>query len=185
MSFNKLVIYKNVISGIIAPHGMTDLFHAHQNNKINELLSINIACSSCSIILNKIHDPFILDSFFLLSSIIHFRHDMPNIFPSSNYSISLIMIMVSIFLNHDIFFIYMILCHVPHHYYMNKDIIKKNMVLNLATLIVTTIFFLCISHKFNIFESSFIFDLSKGIIISHILYEEMYIHNNNTLITFT
>ena len=181
MSFNKIIIYKNIISGIIAPHGITDLFHARKNNKIRELLSINIACTSSSIFLNTIHDPCrILDSLFLISSVIHFRHDMPVIFPNSDYSISLLMLLVSIFLNHDIFFVYMLLSHVPHHYYMNKDIIKKNIRFNLVILLLTTISFVYCSHIFNIFDSLFAFDLSKGVIISHVLYEELYIHKNNT-----
>ena len=32
----------------------------------------------------------------------------------------------------------------------------------------------------NVFDSVPLFDLSKGVIISHILYEELYIHKNNT-----
>lgn len=181
MLFNNLAVYQNIISGIIAPHGITDLFHARQNNRIKELLAINIACATSSILLNTVHDPFtILDSSFFISSVIHFRHDMPVIFPNSDYSLSLIMLLFSIFFNHDIFFAYMLLSHVPHHYYMNKDIIKENINFNLGLLLLTTISCIYGSNVFNIFDSLFVFDLSKGFVISHILYEELYIHKNST-----
>ena len=180
MLFHNLVIYKNIISGIIAPHGITDLFHARQNNRMKELLSINIACTSSSILLNTLHDPYsILDSSFLISSVVHFRHDMPIIFPKSDYISSILLIYFSIFYNHDIFFAYMLLCHLPHHYYMNKNVIKENINFNLSALLLTTISFICSSHILNVFDSSIAFDLSKGIVISHTLYEELYIHKNN------
>ena len=66
MLFPSVIIYQNIISGIIAPHGITDLFHAKQTNHMKQLLSINVACASSSMFLNTIHDPyFILDSSFL------------------------------------------------------------------------------------------------------------------------
>ena len=106
MLFNNFVIYQNIISGIIAPHGMTDYFHARQNNYMRELFSINVACASSSLVLNAVHDPYsILDASFLISSVVHFRHDMPKIFPNSEYTSSLILICLSIFYNHDIFFL--------------------------------------------------------------------------------
>ena len=78
---------------IIAPHGITDLFHAKQNHYMKQLLSINIACASSSMFLSTIHDPyFILDASFFISSLIHFRHDMPKVFPSSNYISSFLLL---------------------------------------------------------------------------------------------
>ena len=181
MLFHNIATYQNIISGIIAPHGMTDLFHARQNNYVKQLLSINIACASSSLMLNTIHDPyFILDASFLISSIIHFRHDMPQVFPNSEYSTSLLLVFLSLFYNHDIFFVYMLIFHVPHHYYMNKDVIKENMNFNIGILLLTTISCLSGIRVFDIFDSSLLIDLSKGIVISHILYEELYIHKNNS-----
>ena len=181
MLFHNPIIYQNIISGIIAPHGITDLFHARQNNYMKQLLSINIACASSSMLLSTIHDPyFILDSSFFISSLIHFRHDMPKVFPSSNYVSSFLLLMTSICYNHDIFFLYMLLTHVPHHYYMNKNVIKENAKFNLSLLFLTTISCLYGSHAFNIFDSTFMYNLSQGIVISHIIYEELYIHKNRT-----
>ena len=188
MLFPNVVVYQNIISGIIAPHGITDLFHAKQNHHMKQLLSINVACASSSMFLSTIHDPyFILDSSFFISSLIHFRHDMPKVFPGSNYVTSFLLLMTSICCNHDLFFVYMLLCHVPHHYYMNKDVIKENIKFNIPLLALTTFISLYCSHVFNIFDSTFMYDVSKGIVISHILYEELYIHknrNNTTLIQF-
>ena len=181
MLFHNIATYQNIISGIIAPHGMTDLFHARQNNYVKQLLSINIACASSSLMLNTIQDPyFILDTSFLISSVIHFRHDMPQVFPKSEYSTSLFLVFISLFYNHDIFFVYMLFFHVPHHYYMNRNVIKENINMNVGILILTTMTSLFGNHMINAFDSSLIFDLSKGVIISHILYEELYIHKNNS-----
>lgn len=181
MLFHNIAIYQNIISGIIAPHGITDLFHAKQNNCVNQLLSINIACASSSLLLNTIHDPYcLLDASFFISSVIHFRHDMPQVFPKSDYSTSLLLLLSSIFYNHDIFFIYMLFVHVPHHYYMNRNVIKEQLNLNISILILMTTISLYGTHIVNVFDSLLLFDLSKGVIISHILYEELYIHKNNT-----
>ena len=74
----------------------------------------------------------------------------------------------------------MLLSHVPHHYYMNRNIIKENIKYNLGVLFITTLSCVYCTHIFDIFHSSLAFDLSKGIVISHIVYEEMFIHQNNT-----
>lgn len=151
---------------------------------MKQLLSINVACASSSMFLNVIHDPyFILDSSFLISSVIHFRHDMPKVFPNSEYGISLLLLLTSICYNHDIFFVYMLLSHVPRHYYMNKNVIKENMKFNISLLFLTTISFLYVSHTFNVFDSTIIYNLLQGIVISHVLYEELYIHKNRTNMT--
>ena len=184
MLFHNIAIYQNIISGIIAPHGITDLFHAKQNNHMNQLLSINVACASSSLILNTIQDPYcLLDASFFISSVIHFRHDMPQVFPKSDYSTSLLLILLSLFYNHDIFFVYMLFIHVPHHYYMNRNVIKGNIYFNVGILILSTMTSLLGAHIINVFDSVPLFDLSKGVVISHILYEELYIHKNNTNIT--
>jgi hypothetical protein len=61
---------------------------------------------------------------------------------------------------------------------MNKDVIQKNIKFNVFLLALTTFMSLYCSHLFNIFDSTFMYDVSKGIVISHILYEELYIHKN-------
>ena len=67
-----------------------------------------------------------------------------------------------------------------HHYYMNKEIIQKNIKFNIPILMLTTFISLYCSNVFNIFDSTFIYNLSQGIVISHILYEELYIHKNRS-----
>jgi hypothetical protein len=73
------IIYQNIISTIIAPHGITDITHSIQENKIKELLSIysitNIANYYISYVNNNLQ--LLLNISFLYFSIIHFRHDMP------------------------------------------------------------------------------------------------------------
>ena len=63
---------------------------------------------------------------------------------------------------------------------MNKDVIQKNIKFNIPLLALTTFICLYGSHVFNIFDSRFMYDVSKGIVISHILYEELYIHKNHS-----
>ena len=65
MLFPNVVVYQNIISGIIAPHGITDLFHAKQNHHMKQLLSINVACASSSMFLHHSRPIFYIDASFL------------------------------------------------------------------------------------------------------------------------
>ena len=72
----------------------------------------------------------------------------------------------------------MVLLHVPNHYYFNRDIIKSNLNLNLSFILMFTLFLTWIGH-YQILFSSLFYSFYKGIVISHIIYQELYVHSNN------
>lgn len=176
MLFNPIV-YQNIISGIIAPHGMTDLFHSQQYNKTKELLLMNAGITASSFLLNTNNLSPILDSTFFISSIIHFRHDMPSInVPRYILSTSLILLSLQ---QPDFFFLYMVALHVPNHYKNNWKYIEFNKDTNLGILFLFTTLFLYITNQYNdLIDVNFISTLSKSGIISHIVYEETSIHKD-------
>lgn len=172
------IVYQNIISGIIAPHGMTDLFHSQQYNKTKELLLMNAGITITSFILNNNDLSPILDSSFFLSSIVHFRHDMPNIKMIPRYFLSTSLILLSL-QQPDLFFLYMIALHVPNHYKNNWKYIEYDKDKNIGILFLFTVIFLYITNQYNdLIDVNFISTLSKSGIISHIVYEETSIHKD-------
>ena len=70
----------------------------------------------------------------------------------------------------------MLFIHVPNHYKLNWTFFKKDKTFTASIITLTTIIFLLIGEKYdNLIYTSYMIDLFKGIIISHIVYEEMYI----------
>lgn len=61
---------------IIAPHGITDLIHAHHNDLIKPLLQIYGTTFTASQILHITHLDTATHILFAVASIAHFRHDL-------------------------------------------------------------------------------------------------------------
>ncbi len=179
----KPIIYKNIISTIIAPHGITDIIHAKENNNLKELFFLNSCMLSSSYYLTYINLNNIIDYLFIYSSIIHFSNDFYFKVKYKNLFISSVLLFISIYYNYDIFFTYMICWHVPKHYKTNYNIIKKNKLQNYIIIGLTTIIMYYLSIIIPITLYSKVFDISKAIIISHIIYEEKYIYNLHSSIT--
>ena len=177
----KPLLIKQLTTTIIGPHGITDLIHAERYNKLEELYRINALCAGTSLALPAIHLSPILDVAFLLASIVHFRRDMPVIINVPRYLLSTTFIAISILKCPELFFFFMVFIHVPRHYIMNADIIKKNMRNSFFLILATT---LTMGHMGTMLgESVYIetlINMSKGIVISHIVYEELFVHNRNT-----
>jgi len=75
--------------------------------------------------------------------------------------------------------IYMIFVHVPHHYMMNISYLKTQPILTSILILVSSIIFYEIGINIDdVFNNNLIIDISKGLIISHIIYGEKYIYNN-------
>lgn len=176
---HKPIIYTNIVSTIIAPHGITDIIHSYQQNKTKELLLVNTCVTTTSYLLS-LQDSLIniVDISFIISTIIHFRHDIHCILNVPKYIWSSLLLLISIYISHDLFYFYMCFIHVPKHYHFNIQYIKKNITINFLIILTTTFIsnnlFLLID---DIYDYPIILSISKGIIISHILYEELYIHN--------
>lgn len=175
---HKPFIYTNIVSTIIAPHGITDLIHSYQQNKTKELLFVNTGITTTSYLLSLHTDLlYILDISFMISSIIHFRHDMPCIFHIPKYIWCILLLLCSIYGSHDLFYVYMCIIHIPKHYHLNRHHIQQNIVVNMSIIIITT---LLLNHLNDFLYYPVLFNISKGIIISHIIYQELYIHYTYT-----
>ena len=76
----------------------------------------------------------------------------------------------------------MLISHVPNHYKTNWIYIKKNTHINVSFIILFTFFLTYIGLTYPyLYDSKMIFDISKGLVISHVIYNEIYIHNNITI----
>ena len=170
---------------IIAPHGVTDISHSIQTNNKFNLLAINgLMIGSTNLIINEYNLNNIIDFIFLTSSIIHFRHDMPNIIINNqkipNYLLCFILLLGIYFLNSDFIIYYMVLFHVPNHYNLNKSFVLKDLNFNLILISLVAMvsvyfdFYLC-----NEYIDNDIYNLIKAIIISHVIYQEKFVLNSN------
>ena len=175
-------IKNKILSGIVAPHGITDLIHATQTNKTQELLSLNTFCVLTSFGFSQNDITIgILNIAFVGTSIVHFRHDFPILY-KKNYQelqrVVLSFVSITLFIiNHNLFFYYMCLIHVPNHYYFNRRIINKNRVVNLSFILsFALLLFLFGAH--DIAFHPYLYPLYKGVVISHIIYQEAYVHNS-------
>ena len=99
-------IYKNILTTVIAPHGITDMIHAVQYNITSELLALNGAVLGASLIMAN-NAPMLLDGAFMAASVVHFRHDMPTIKYVPKSTLSTLLIGSSVLYDPNIFFLYM------------------------------------------------------------------------------
>ena len=177
----KPIILQKALSTVIAPHGITDLIHANQHNITTELLHINGFTMVYSHVLH-FTDQNILGTLFLLSSIIHFRHDMPRVLGIPRFIWS--SLLISLFSAYNMaFYPFMILIHVPNHYRINWQYIKKNMSRNLQFLFLFTLFSSFLGDfVFDKLLTGYVIDMAKGIVIAHIIYEELHIHKDLPLL---
>lgn len=174
-------ILQKAVSTVIAPHGITDLIHANQHNMTSELLQINGFTLVYSHVLH-FTDENVLATIFLLSSIIHFRHDMPRIFGIPRFIWS--SLLISLFASYpEVFFPFMVLLHVPNHYRINWKFIKKNLSRNIQFLFLFTLFSSFLGdYIFDNILTNYVIDMGKGVVIAHIIYEELHIHKDLPLL---
>jgi len=174
---NNLAIIKYSINGIIAPHGITDIIHAKQHILIPQLIKINTITILTSATLTNLNLIPLLDIIFITSSVIHFKRDFPIIKFIPRYIITSCFLLYSfLYSSYTLLLCYMLFIHVPNHYKLNWSFLKKDKKFTVSTITLTTIIFLLIGEKYdNLIYCSYMINLFKGVIISHIIYEEMYI----------
>lgn len=173
-----------IINTVIAPHGITDIGHSLITNNSKNLLKIygiNFTFTNLIININHLNDLMIYNLF--LFSIIHFRHDFKNININNliipNYVLSFITLFILNNMNSDFLIYYMALIHVPNHLNLNNFHIKKLLNLNVFLYIFTSIFCLYSYDNFNEFlNNEIVVNNIISIIISHIIYQELYILND-------
>jgi hypothetical protein len=169
-------------SAVIAPHGMTDLIHAENNDKVLQLFRINIVAVAASMLLHMMNMDGMTTAAFLTSSAIHFRHDFPikNEFLKLFASSALVMNAENIGV--ELFIIYMCFIHVPNHYKIYKPMIMDNMkkslfYISLCAIVATY----AVYSNVQLMYDENVFCISKALIVSHIVYEELYTKNNTIM----
>lgn len=166
-------------TAVIAPHGMTDLIHAENNNKVMQLFRINILCVASSMLFHVANFDTLTNVLFMTSSAIHFRHDFPVKNEFLKLSASSFLVLNSQRIGVEFFILYMCFIHVPNHYTIYKNMIKENFAKSFSYIsicaIVTTFYFY--SNGELMYDEN-IFTIGKALIISHIIYEELYTKNN-------
>lgn len=162
---------------IIGPHGITDLIYAIRKHKKTELIltyGATIFTFDILFVENRIN---IINTIFLFSSIVHFKHD----FPFEDEMLQLFTSALFVFNLHKIgmlpFLIYMSFIHVPNHYLTLNKLLKKNKVFSFLSISLIS-FILCVISINNptLIYESFYQNFLKSIIVSHIAYEEFFIN---------
>ena len=174
-------IKRKILTTVIAPHGITDLIHASQYNTTQQLLSINTFCLLSSIGLSQNEATTLgLDFCFVIASAIHFRHDLKVLIKDKcqekHKCVFSIVVLLSFLVNQDLFFWYMSILHVPNHYFTNKQIISKQLIFNLTFILSFTLFLSFMGDQ-DILFCPFFYPIYKGVIMSHVAYQELYVHN--------
>ena len=125
MWYEMLVI---LTTAVIAPHGMTDLIHTENNNKIMQLFRINILSVASSMLFQMSNLDTITNILFMTSSAIHFRHDFPikneflKLCAGSFLVLNAEKIGMELFILHIcVLFMY----YVPNHYSIYKNMMKE------------------------------------------------------------
>lgn len=168
-----------ITTTIIAPHGITDLVHAYVNDKKQQLYKINLICLLGGSFLYISNYDNLLHFIFLIASAIHFRHDFPVNSKPLKLILSSLLVVNAEKIGMALFLMYMTFIHVPNHYMLNSKLIKENFRYSFISILgVTILFFLVGNNTPDLFYNEHVYCLSKSLIISHILYEEKYIHKD-------
>ena len=169
---------------IIGPHGITDLLHAYHNNNMNSLINIYTGTTTMTVFSELVHHDYdnidISNGIFVISSILHFRHDIQEIklgsIILSPLLVSSLFIMFTPLLGKEIFYIYMCCIHVPSHYMKCIDFIKKDIVKFMGLLCTTSFFEFVIMSDYEIdCLPQIIWIIVKTLIIAHVIYNELYL----------
>lgn len=167
---------------IIAPHGITDIGHSILTNNTKNLFKIyglNFTFTNLITNINYIKSNNIMNILLIISSFFHFRHDIKNL-KINNINVSNYILFFIIFfslLQPELLIYYMTFIHVPNHFKLNNFHIKKFKILN--TFLYTGLIFIFYWNNFDILNNIYILNNIISIIISHVIYQEVYILNKN------
>ena len=181
------MILKNaLIKNVIAVHGITDLTHSILYNNLPKLLVLQ---NSVYFFSKKMLNRHVNDILFLVSSVVHFRHDFPSLkiknitlppcFLSAFFLFGCIFLekIMPFNIGSSIFILYMTLNHVPNHYKRNMFHMKQDEPLNIFVISFFTVFVNAFAdyyhHYFYDFYNNYLF---RSLVISHTLYNEYFIH---------
>lgn len=171
-------------TAVVAPHGMTDLIHAENNDKVLPLFRINLLCIAGALSMHMMNMDIMTNVAFMTSSAIHFRHDFPVKNDFLKMCASSVLVLNARQIGMELFMCYMCFIHVPNHYKIYEPMIKANFVksglyIGLCAIVTTFYFY----SDPNILQNENLVVISQALIISHIIYEELYTKNNTTIAT--
>lgn len=185
-------IAKKVILGIISPHGSTDLIHATQNALVPKLMQIQAANIAGFQLMTQLNQDKMIDLIFFFMSIVHFRHDFARLkeLPTNFWIMSLftlpelvfhwVLFGLPSFNTSDLFLLYMTFLHVPNHYYMSWNFIKKQKKQTVFLVGLFSMLFLYFGENLNFLNMNMqLLNLAKSFVVSHIVYNEKYVHKRN------
>ena len=157
------------LNHIIAPHGITDIVHAHVYKQYPILALIYSGSTAGGWLLHSSHNDVCLYSLFGILSVVHFRHDFS--FPKWVLSAITLVLMLQPSPLDSLYF-YMVCVHVPNHYRMAWRYVKQQQFATLVLLWCSGIW--CDSFLI----SSMVREpyAIVSVIIAHILYEEFASH---------
>jgi hypothetical protein len=158
------------INHIIAPHGITDIVHAHVHKQYPVLTAVYTGSTATGWLLHTGHNDIYLYSIFTILSIVHFRNDF--VLPKWVLSTSVLLLMLQQSTIDSLLF-YMLVVHVPNHYKMAWSYINKERIMTTVLLYSSGVW--CDHFLWRTILAQPYFILS--IMIGHILYQE-YIHSN-------
>jgi len=179
-------IAKKLILGLIAPHGATDIIHASQNKLVGKLFQIQAANLVGVQFMSMLNGGKLLDIVFLFLSVIHFRHDIKKIPPfvallllykTPGYLFKFSLLGLPTISFNDFLFFYMVFLHVPNHYIMNWNFIKKQKKATLFVVGLVSMIFLGLENSINFTNvNRHVMNVGKAFIVSHIIYNEKYVY---------
>lgn len=178
----KPILLKHLTTTLIGPHGITDIIHANNTNNFPEISQTYGSVIGSTLLLSQGNMTPIVDIIFFIASIIHFRRDMPIIKSIPRYFWSTSLLLFTINYSPELFIIYMLTVHVPHHYSINWEYMEQTPRFSVLLLVVTSTLMGVIGNSFEPGENmNLIITITKGIVLSHIAYEELYIFKNNVI----
>lgn len=158
----------------VFPHGITDLIHAKHTQQEKELCLTYLGGLGVSTVYDSL--PFQLPIYnylgaivFFVASAIHFRYDMPRLPLIPRWVLSSCFLATCIQYP-PLFLCFISLIHTPHHYVRSWYFIKPY---KKETFIYWSILFFGCYQAYPFLKHS---NLVYSLIVSHILYEELYIH---------
>lgn len=158
-SLRHLLLYR-----VISPHGITDLIHAQYKRDIVPLVQSYGLAFGLHGIFPKAVFPFL----FIMSSVIHFRHDFPVVEEEwKKYLCSVFLLGMFWKGPSDFFFYYMTCFHVPQHYIRCWSFIQPSPIYTLALL--HSLGTIMESDPMLLMQYPVVF---QSIVMGHVLYQE-------------
>ena len=163
---------------IIAPHGITDIGHSILTKNTNNLCKIYGSSFLVTNLISKYkYSHEIMNILLFISTVIHFRHDIPKISFNNKFipRYLFVILLLGITICYPNYLIYyMVFFHVPSHFKLNNYHIKKMKFVNILLYFLFGLLSFTLSNTIN-FDNILLKNYIISIIFSHVLYQEKYV----------